>query len=108
MARTGQPDLFKAEAQPDLFGPEAAPAYRPDADKVRARLNKILAEAKAAQTLPWDPSRASLYRTIFPQMTLFLPDEEGAQFRLAFETEMARLGTASPNPIPAMRAGSAI
>jgi hypothetical protein len=91
MVRTVQPDLFEADAQVDLFGPEAAPAYRPDADKVRARLNKILAEAKAAQTLPWDPSRASLYRTIFPQMTLFLPEQEGAQFRFAFEAEMARL-----------------
>jgi hypothetical protein len=91
MVRTGQPDLFEAEAQPDLFGLETAPAYRPDHDKVRARLNKILAEAKAAKSLPWDPSRASLYRTIFPQMTLFLPEQEGAQFRFAFEAEMARL-----------------
>ena len=83
--------MFETEAQPDLFGAEAAPAYRPDADKVRARLNKILAEARAAQAMPWEPSRLSLYRTIFPQMTLFLPEEEGAQFRFDFETELARL-----------------
>jgi hypothetical protein len=94
MARAAHPDLFEAESQPDLFGAETAPAYRPDADKVRARLNKILAEARAAETLPWDRSRASLYRTIFPQMTLFLPEEEGAQFRFAFETEMTRLESA--------------
>jgi hypothetical protein len=91
MARASQPDLFRTESQPDLFWQDAAPAHRPDADKVRARLNKILAEARAAQTLPWDRSRASLYRTIFPQLTLFLPEGEGAQLRFAFETEMARL-----------------
>lgn len=91
MARTGQPDLFVTESQPDLFGAEAVPAYRPDPDKVRARLYKILAEARAAQTIPWDSSRVSLYRTIFPQMSLFLPEHEGAQLRLEFETELARL-----------------
>jgi hypothetical protein len=94
MARTGQPDLFQAETQPDLFGEEAAPAYRPDPDKVRARLHKILAEARAAQKLPWEPTRVSLYRTIFPQMTLLLPEEEGAQLRFDFETELARLEAA--------------
>lgn len=91
MARTGQPDLFVTESQPDLFGAEAVPAYRPDPDKVRARLYKILAEARAAQTIPWDSSRVSLYRTIFPQMSLFLPEDEGSQLRLEFESEMARL-----------------
>jgi hypothetical protein len=94
MARTGQPDLFVTESQSDLFGAEATPAYRPNADKVRARLHKILAEARAAQTSPWEPARVSLYRTIFPQMTLFLPEDEAAQLRFEFETEMARLETA--------------
>lgn len=91
MARSSQADLFATDSQPDLFGAEAAPAYRPDAGKVRARLDKILAEARAAQSLPWEPARLSLYRTIFPQMTLFLPEEEGAQLRLEFEAELARL-----------------
>jgi hypothetical protein len=94
MARVDHPDMFESESQPDLFSAEAAPAYRPDADKVRARLNKILAEVKAVQSLPWERSRLSLYRTIFPQMTLFLPEEEGTQLRFAFETEMARLDAA--------------
>jgi hypothetical protein len=94
MARAGQPDLFVSESQPNLFGAQAAPAYRPDPGKVRARLHKILAEARAAQTPPWEPARVSLYRTIFPQLTLWLPEDEGAQLRFEFETEMARLETA--------------
>jgi hypothetical protein len=52
MSRTGQPEFLETETQSDLFGAEAIPAYRPDPDKVRARLHKILAEARAAQKLP--------------------------------------------------------
>jgi hypothetical protein len=88
------PDFFEEETQADLFGAEPVPAYRPDPDKVRARLHKILAEARAAQTLPWGPGRVSLYRTIFPQMTNWLPEEEGAQLRFEFMTELARLEAA--------------
>jgi len=95
MPRTDrQDDLFATETQQDLFGAEAAPAYRPDPDKVRARLHRILTEARAARTFPWDSTRVSLYRTIFPQMTLWLPEEEAAQLRFAFEAEMTRLQAA--------------
>jgi hypothetical protein len=92
-----KPDLFgdQDDEQLDLFGPaEAPPAYRPDPDKVRSRLQKILAEARVASTLPWEPTTVSLYRTIFPRMTLYLPEEEGAQLRFEFETEMSRLEAA--------------
>lgn len=94
MSRNRQPDMFTPESQPDLFGAEPEPAYRPDPDKVRARLHRILAEAKAAETLPWEPAKLSLYRTIFPQMTLFLPEEEGVQLRFEFDSELARLQAA--------------
>ena len=96
MSKNNQTNVFGIEEeQPDLFGPaEAPPAYRPDPDKVRARLHKILGEARAAQAMPWDDMRAALYRTIFPQMTNCLPEEEGAQLRFEFEAEMARLEAA--------------
>jgi len=94
MARDNQPDMFTEDAQSDLFGAEPVPAYRPDPDKVRARLHKILAEARSARTLPWEPTRLSLYRTIFPQMTNWLPDDEAAQLRFDFESELARLNAA--------------
>jgi hypothetical protein len=94
MSGSDETDHYEDEMQADLFGGEPVPAYRPDPDKVRARLHKILAEARAAQTLPWAPGRVSLYRTIFPQMTNWLPEEEGAQLRFDFETELARLEAA--------------
>jgi len=95
MARYDQPDLFGTQTQADLFHEDApAPEYRADPDSVRARLHKILAEARAAQMMPWDAEETRLYRTIFPQMTNWLPEEEGAQLRFEFETELARLEAA--------------
>jgi len=89
--------------QGDLFGHDGpdpsdedfeTPVYYPDPDKVREELHRILAEAKAAQSMPWDARRTALYRTIFPQMTNCLPEEEGAQLRFDFEAELARLKAA--------------
>jgi hypothetical protein len=95
MARSPQQDLFETESQPELFKADAAPpVYRPDPDNVRARLHKILAEARAAEELPWDPDKVLLYRTIFPHMAGWLPEEEAAQLRFEFDTEMARLKAA--------------
>ena len=95
--------MARSRSQGDLFGNDQAdasdddfetPEYHADPDKVRDELNKILAEARAAQTMPWDAKRAALYRTIFPQMTNCLPEEEGAQLRFQFEEELARLQAA--------------
>lgn len=70
------------------------PPYQPNLDDVRARLNRILAEARAAERLPWDADKTLVYQTIFPHMTGWLPEEEGAQLRFAFEQEMNRLKAA--------------
>lgn len=92
MTSPRQGNLFGDDELADLFGGEPAPAYRPDLDEVRARLHKMLAEARAAEKLP--PRRLSLYRAIVPQMTTWLPKEEGAQLRFEFETELKRLAAA--------------
>jgi hypothetical protein len=89
------PDLFGDQDQSELFSADDVPqAYRADPDKVRGRLQMILAEARAAQKLPWEPKRLSLYRTIFPQMSLWLPQEEAAQLCFEFEAELLRLKAA--------------
>jgi hypothetical protein len=95
MASSRQTDLFQTDEQSELFGEESpTPEYRADPDSVRAELYKILAEAREAQRLPWEPKTVLLYRTIFPQMTNWLPDDEGAQLRFEFETEIKRLEAA--------------
>ena len=94
MASSRQGDLFLNEQQDYLFEDRPTPTYRADPDEVRAELFKILTEVRAARKMPWEPQRVSLYRTIFPQMTNWLPEEEGAQLRFEFETELARLEAA--------------
>lgn len=93
MAR--QRDLFQSDDSSDLTGEDTAtPEYHADPDTVRAELLEILAVARASKKLPWDSSKVALYRTIFPQMTYWLPEDEGAQLRFEFETEIARLEAA--------------
>jgi len=95
MTRPTQPDLFGTDSQPELFDADAAPpAYRPDPDQVRARLHRILSEARAADHLPWDEDKVLLYQTIFPHMAGWLPEDEAAQLRFEFDTEIARLKAA--------------
>ena len=87
-----QRDLF-LDDETDLFDEDRpTPVFRADPDKVRQKLHKILAEARMAQTVPWSTHQTRLYQTIFPQMTNWLPDDEAAQLRFEFETELARLG----------------
>ncbi len=81
--------------QMDLFAAEpAAPAYRPDPEKVRSRLRRILAEARAAEAMPWEPTRLSLYRIIVPDMTRYLPEVEAAAWRADFTAQLERFGVA--------------
>ena len=87
-----QGNLFSDDELADLFGDEPLPVYRPDLDEVRAKLQEMLAEARAAEKLP--PRRLSLYRAIVPHMTGWLPEEEGAQLRFEFDAELKRLAAA--------------
>jgi len=95
MASPRQGDLFDSHDESDGADERPTPTYYPDPEVVRAELHKILAEARAAEKLPWEPATVSLYRTIFPQMTNWLPDEEAAQLRFEFEAELARLDAAA-------------
>jgi hypothetical protein len=94
MSSSHQGDLFGHDEPDPSDEDHETPVYRADPDEVRAELHQILAEARAAKTMPWDASRVSLYRTIFPQMANWLPEEEGAQLRFQFEEELARLEAA--------------
>lgn len=95
MPRRPQLDLFGADEQAELFDEDAAPVvYHGDPERVRARLLRLIAEARAADTIPWDADSVRLYRKIVPQMSLWLPEEEGRQLVLAFQEEMLRLKAA--------------
>jgi hypothetical protein len=90
------PDLsgFK-RSQCDLFANEPARNNGvgvADPNDIRARLHKMLAEARAAEsTSPWNERTTRLYQFIFPQMAHWLPDAEAEQLRSEFRTELERL-----------------
>jgi hypothetical protein len=82
-------------ARDDTFPPTTCSRMkRRPTCSAREELHRLLAEARAAQTMPWDAKRVTLYQTIFPQMTNWLPAEEAAQLRFEFEAELARLEAA--------------
>ncbi|MGN6515914.1 MAG: hypothetical protein ACTHLR_08745 [Rhizomicrobium sp.] len=89
---TSQSEMF--ESQPDMFGTETAPAYRPDPEKVRARLHKMLAEVRAAQGIPWGRPILTLNKNIIKENSQHRPDDEAKQLCFAFEAEIARLEAA--------------
>lgn len=91
MAQSETSSPAGAPEQGSLFAPEAAPVYRPDPDKVRARLALIIGEVRSAKTLPWQPAELSLYRVVVPQLTNWLPADEAKQLRFEFERELERL-----------------
>jgi hypothetical protein len=93
MTRPAQLDLF-GESEPELPGLERTAAVRADPDEAPAELLAVLAQARAAQRFPWDARRTLYWRTVFPQMTNWLPDDEAARLRFEFETEIRRLEAA--------------
>ena len=67
------PDLFGfRSAQGDLFAnepPRNNGIGVADPDVVRARLHKLLAQAKAAQTVsPWNERNTAMWEGVFPNM----------------------------------------
>ncbi len=87
-----QMDLFGADPEPAPFDEDAVSVpVRADPDKVWVKLHAILSEVKTASSLPWGAEKVRYYRTVFPQMTNWLPDSEAAQLRFEFEAELVRL-----------------
>jgi hypothetical protein len=98
-------DLFEhTQAQGSLFGgapdripdsPSESVFYLPDPADIRRRLHAVLATARDADRMPWDPRKARMWQTVFPQMANWLPDEEADQLRFEFAREIERLKLAA-------------
>jgi hypothetical protein len=94
------PDLFGFEPpQGDLFAdepPRSNGVGVANPDVVRARLLKLLADARAAESKPpWNERATRMYQIIFPQMANWLPEAEAEQLRLEFARELQRLTEAA-------------
>lgn len=94
MPSSRQPDLFRAD-EPELLEDRPEHVYRADPDDVRRELHALLAKARAAQTMPWPEREAGMWQVVFPQMTNWLPPDEGDQLRFEFAQEMQRLTEAA-------------
>jgi hypothetical protein len=90
-----QPDLFLTEPEAELFQDQPVTSGRPDPAKIRLQLISLLETARNAQTMPWAEREARMWQIAFPQMTNWLPPEEGDQLRFEFAQEMQRLAKAA-------------
>ncbi len=89
-----QLSLF-GDDQPELFPAEATPVvYRADPDRIRRRIANMLAEARAAERMPWSAEELGNRLYLLKRMGTFLPEEEAAQLAFAFEQEVERLKAA--------------
>lgn len=83
-------------AQPDLFAAggdgRTGPAPVSHEEAVRPRLNAVLDRLRDADTMPLDARDEKYWRTVFPQMSNWLPEAEREALRAEFWREMERLG----------------
>lgn len=101
MSRNSQPDLFGTQG--DMFGPPPQQSYAPSLATVRAEIKKVLDKAQIAKDMPWTPKEVAFWKTVFPQMTRWLPEEEGAKLRAAFMFEITRMEAPQVIAAPASR-----
>lgn len=86
-----QLDLFPTTTsldEPVALDPESMRA------RVRPRLAAMLAEARAADEVPWTPQRTRVVAMLFHNMANWLPPEEREAKRAEFVIELTRLGQA--------------
>jgi hypothetical protein len=94
-----------APRQGDLFGNDGpdpsdddfeTPVYYPDPDKVREELHRILGEARAAKTIPWDANRTALYPFCSP---IGRSSRSWASTQVGFWSKSGHAWTARPSRI---------
>jgi len=79
-------------SQLDMFGPPPKPAPRlPTAEDVRPELIEVLDRLRGSETMPLSPKDVRFWRTVFPQMSRWLPDDERVAMCAAFAAELSRL-----------------
>ncbi|WP_176695992.1 hypothetical protein [Phenylobacterium immobile] len=79
-------------SQLDMFGSLPKPAQTlPTADSVRPELTALLTRLRVSETMPLSPKDLRFWRTVFPQMSRWLPEDERNAMCASFVAELARL-----------------
>ena len=89
-----QDDLFGHVPQKGELFTEPMPVTRPiehTPDTIRALMHEILAEARAADVIPWTPRKLRSHTAMFPYMAEWLKNGEGDRLLGEFKQEMDRL-----------------
>jgi hypothetical protein len=95
MTLTRQPDMFLPDPEPEFPLDQMDANGRPDPQKIRLQLIALVEKARCARIMPWPEREARMWQIAFPQMTNWLPPEEGDQLKFEFAREMARLARAA-------------
>lgn len=81
-------------SQFDMFPPQLRPKPKlPTPEDVRPELTAVLDLLTNSQTMPLSPKDLRFWRTVFPQMSTWLPLEERETLCAAFFAEVSRLET---------------
>lgn len=89
-----------ADRQSDLFSdqqsaPRWQPGWTPDPDEIRAKMEAMIAQLSEANDMPWTEDRLAHRRTVFPQMSGWLSEDEARALCERFDAELVRLGAVS-------------
>lgn len=78
-------------AQLNMFADDAPAkaSATADLDRVRRKLDALLAEARKAGAQGLPPTRRRLMETVVPQMTRWLPEDEAERTKSAFGEALA-------------------
>lgn len=93
-----QRDMF-ASAAPSGAPPLPAP-IKHTPDTIRAKMMTVLAQVRAADTIPWSPREQRSHTAMFPYWSEWLPPAEGGQLLLEFRAELRRLGAPEKIVVP--------
>lgn len=93
-----QTEMFAEEAPRQTFMFDE-PAYEPPEpvhtkESIRELLTGLIAELRAAETMPWDARTLRGHTAMAPYMAEWLKDGEGDQLLADFRAELARLESA--------------
>jgi hypothetical protein len=88
-----QIDLFKDNDAEAVSRPKPY-VFTPGLEKIRAELHEVIGKARASSSAPWDAKQFGCWRTVLPQMSRWLPDEERERICREFQAEVARLSAA--------------
>jgi hypothetical protein len=112
-----QADMFgRSAAQAEMFDAPASATRKPirsakygiieppppgghTPDTIRAKMLRLIAEARAAKGTPWPLRQTRSHMVMFPYMAEWLPKDEAEQLMLEFMGEMRRLGHDEPPPL---------